>query len=329
MTHPLRTYVKRILAARLSAINRLPYKPTRIGSMGWFAETGITTLTVDVELRDGKLSLVPTRPRGAPGVPKTVERRKIENFRPVHLPQEVAVYADEVLGMRAFGSSTEEETLASWLNQKMAVATGDLDVTHEFHRIGAVKGQVLDADGTTVLYDLFTKFGLTQQTHAMALGTGTTKVRQKVTEVKRKMEDKLGGVMMSHVHMLCGSAFHDALVNNDNVLEMLKQDKSETNRSDVRDRFDYGGAVWEEYRGSVGGTQFIAANEAYAIPVGVPNLFRTYYAPANYEETVGTMGRPRYIKGEAMPFGKGTMYEVQSNPLHMCERPDAIIKLTL
>ena len=28
--------------------------------------------------------------------------------------------------------------------------------------LGAVKGKILDADGTTVIYDLFTEFGVTE-----------------------------------------------------------------------------------------------------------------------------------------------------------------------
>jgi hypothetical protein len=36
-----------------------------------------------------------------------------------------------------------------------------VDATLEHLRIGAIKGQILDADGPAVIYDLFTEFGVT------------------------------------------------------------------------------------------------------------------------------------------------------------------------
>jgi Phage major capsid protein E len=34
----------------------------------------------------------------------------------------------------------------------------------EHFRIGAIKGQILDADGSAVIYDLFTEFGVAAHT---------------------------------------------------------------------------------------------------------------------------------------------------------------------
>ena len=64
------------------------------------------------------------------------------------------------------------------------------------------------------------------------------------------------------------------------------------------------------------------------IPEGVPNLFKTYYGPGDYVETVNTIGLPYYAKQWAMETGKGVYLESQTNPLHLCTRPNAVIKLT-
>ena len=50
--------------------------------------------------------------------------------------------------------------------------------------------------------------------------------------------------------------------------------------------------------------------------------------PANYMETVNTIGLPYYAKQEPMDFDKGIEVETQSNPIHLCTRPAAICKLT-
>ena len=46
--------------------------------------------------------------------------------------------------------------------------------------------------------------------------------------------------------------------------------------------FEYGGIVFEEYRGRVGTVDFTDASKAYFFPVGVPGLFRQYNAPADF-----------------------------------------------
>lgn len=312
------------------AINRLPYVPTRLGSLGLFAASGITTLTAAVEMRDGVLTLVPSAPRGAPGANKTVNPRNVRDFRTVHLPQIVHVMADEVQGVRAFGTEDVTETIQSRVNEKLAVARLDLDVTHEWQRVGCLKGTVLDADGTTVIYNYFTEFGVTQQVIDMNLDNDATKMRGKDAAISRAIEAELGGVMNNGYHVFCGSSFFDAFVDHPSVVDTYKgTNEAGTLREQLRKGFVFGEGIYEEYRGQIGSTPFIAANEAFAVPRGVPGLFKSYFAPANYMETVNTVGLPFYAKPEEMKFGAGMEIQVQSNPLHICTRPRSVIKLTL
>jgi hypothetical protein len=54
----------------------------------------------------------------------------------------------------------------------------------------------------------------------------------------------------------------------------------------------YGGITFENYRGWIAGdtvTPFIDPNEAHFFPPGTPNLFKTFFAPADYIETVNTL----------------------------------------
>jgi hypothetical protein len=311
----------------VAAINKVPYAPTRLGDLGLFTPEGVSTTTVAIEMQDGKLTLVPTAPRGARGPAKNLERRVLRDFRPVHLPQTAAVMADEVQGLRAYGTDSEEETAMRYLQKKLVVPRRDLDITHEYQRMGALKGQVIDADGTTVIYNYFTEFGVTQSTASVALAT-ETKLLQWVTALKRQVEDKLGGVAMSGLRVLCSSEFFDKLTANPAVVESYKYQMSVMLRTDVRKGFEWGGVIWEEYRGSVGGQRFIAANKAHAIPEGVPDLFKTFYAPAPYMETVNTEGLPFYMKGRTLEYDTGIEYQIQSNPLHMNTRPEAVFELT-
>jgi hypothetical protein len=311
------------------SINLMPYRPTRIASLGWFASEGISTTSVMVEMDNEVLSLVPVGARGAPMPIKNLPRRNVRSFNTVHLPQRVQLYADEVQNLRAFGSQTEVELGTARINKKLALARRDLDLTIEFQRIGAVKGQVLDADGSTVLLNLFTEFGVSQQVLDFVLDSDTTKVLQKCVTTLRMMEDKLGGTMMSGARALCSNEFFDALTGHPAVADTYRYQMGQVLRSDRRAGFEFGGIFWEEYRGQVGATRFIEANAAYVVPEGVPDFFVTHYAPAPYMETVNTEGLPFYAKQERMDFDKGLDIETQSNPLHLCTRPNAVVKVTI
>ena len=65
------------------------------------------------------------------------------------------------------------------------------------------------------------------------------------------------------------------------------------------------------------------------VPKGVPELFITRFAPADYEETVNTEGLPFYAKQYSSQNGKGRHLEVQMNAISICTRPKALRRLTL
>ncbi|MNT53517.1 hypothetical protein D3C72_1906050 [compost metagenome] len=56
------------------------------------------------------------------------------------------------------------------------------------------------------------------------------------------------------------------------------------------------------------------------------DLFITRFGPANYIETVNTIGLPRYAKGVVDKWGKRVDFEAQSNPLNLCTRPRTLIQ---
>ena len=317
------------VTALTKAIEDVPHQPQRLAQLGIFTEEGISTTSVSLEGIGSTISLVPAAQRGSPGKPMTNDKRTLRSMSVVHLPQRASIVADEVQNLRAFGSESEVQTAQGLMNRKLMKMRRDLDTTIEFQRMGAIKGQILDADGTTVLEDLYDAFGVTQTTHNLVLGTSTTKVAIKVVEAKRKMEAALGGLMYTDLRVLCSASFFDALVGHAAVEKAYDRwMNGEFLRGDNRSGFYFAGVFWEEYRGSVGGNSFIEAGAAYMIPSGVADLFTTYYAPADYMETVNTNGLAYYAKQEPMPFNKGIMVEAQSNPLTICTRPAVPVKLT-
>lgn len=316
------------LSSLTAAINEQQYAPRRLGEMGVFQAEGIRTTSLVIEKSGHQLGLVESRSRGAPANVVGGDKRTGVTFSCAHLPTTATISADEVQGVREFDSEDNLQAVQNEVNKRLAKMAKRLDVTHEYHRVGAVKGKVLDADGT-VLVDLFQAFGITQKTVSMALGTSTTDVQGKCLDILELIEDGLGDLFFSGGRVLCGKSFWKQLVTHKMVREAYArhQDGSQL-RGDLREEFAFGGLIFERYRGSVGGTAFVADGEAYAMPMGVDDLFISRFAPADYMDAVNTLGLPLYSSSELLPHGKGVSLEAQSNPAHLNTRPQSCIKLT-
>ncbi len=317
------------VSALTQTIVDIPRIQTKIGDKKLFKEQGMSTLGMMIERKGSTLSLVPAAARGGLGETSVRGPRTMINLQTTHLPQRGAMLADEVQGIRAFGSETEVEAVQSVFQDKLADAKAKIDITMEYHRIGAIKGMVMDADGTTPLLDVYSAFGMTQQTHFMSLSVNTTKVKQKVIEIKRKIQLQLGGLSYSKIRVLCSQSFFDDLTGHAVVEKAfeLYQENSYARTDQSGSAFEFADVIFEEYAGGVGSTLFIPEGEAYAYPEGVMGLFQTWFAPADWMETVNTKGLPYYAKQEVMPYNKGVSFESQSNPLNFCSRPEAVLKL--
>lgn len=317
------------------AINKLKFVPGRIGAMGLFQETGVTTTTVAIEEKNGLLALIPPTGRGGPGTTFDKLKRTVRDFKIPHFEINDTFMAEEVQGVRAFGSETELETVQDKVMERMAELSQSMEATCEYARIGAIKGVVTYANGA--VFDLFDGFDVTQLAEVdFDLDNANPDpgvLRQKCAAVIRSMSDELDGTTFQGVHAFCGDAFFDALLAHTEIRAsyLQTQQAAELRSGYVANGMSYGslsfgGIVWENYRGKVSGVPFVNTDKCHLFPVGVPSLFRTYFAPADYEATVNTMGRRLYATQFPMPNGKGRNFDVQMNALSLCTRPRALIQ---
>lgn len=319
-----------------ATIQDTPYVPGRLGQLGLFEERGIPTTSVSIEKRGNTVQLVPAGERGQSGKVYKSRKRSMLKFETLHLPQRATILADEIQNMRAFGTESEVQTMQRWVDSEyLTPMKRDIEVTHEHLRIGAIKGSIVDSDGVTELLDLFAAFGLSQQSLSFDLDESTTSIRQKIVTLKRAVRAQLGNIPFTGIRVLCASDFFDDLVEHEDAKEAYERwNNGGYLRADVSDTgtqgFEWGstGVFFEEYYGGVGNNDFIESNTAYAIPMGVPGLFISRYAPGDYMTTVNTPGLPYYASQERLPHDKGIDLEAQSNPLHMCTRPTSVIKVT-
>lgn len=322
--------------ALTAALNDYTRVPSQLGDLGIFEEDGVNVTTIEVEEENGVLDLIEPSARGGPGnTIGDVDRTKIA-FSMDHFEINDAVYADEVQGVRQLGSDDALETIQARIDTKQARHARAMDNTLEHYRIGAIKGLIVSKSGK-VLHNLYDRFGIPIP-DAVNLGIGAGDVAnlgEILDGVTHSVEDDLD-VAYDHLHVMTGRTFHTKMWLQKVVREtFLNTDNAEVLRRGVPDVFALSDMVFERYKTgrkatkANGDAAYIADTEARLFPVGVPEMYLTRFGPADYEETVNTIGLPRYSRQYAMANGKGRHLDATMDVINLCTRPAGLRKLTI
>lgn len=337
------------LVALTAAISNIDHVPGRAGELCFLGTgQGVATTTVAIESRAAALTLIQTSRRGAPSEKEAVpDKAVLRSVDIPHIKLEDAIGAHQVQGVREFGTTDQLRGVQSVVNTQMGKMSQRHDLTLEHHRLGALKGEIKDADGTS-LQDLFTLFGITNDNSAT--GGGATDADPKVFDfelsdsdgedirvtaqtVKRFIWRNAKMVLPSTtlIWAFCGDTFFDKLIKREDVKRTFLQTEEQRARLGGNYSFgvfEYGGIVWENYRGTDdNSTVGIGDDEARAFLTGVPGLYEEYYAPADFMETVNTIGLPRYAKlAVDTRFNQFVELHTQQNPLPLCLRPKTLCK---
>ncbi len=324
------------IVALTATLNNQPFVPGQLGALDIFDEEGVSTTTIKIEEQNGTLAIIEPSARGAPGQTVDDDDRRLIPFEVDHFEIPDTVLADEVQGVRMLGQTDQLETVQNRIDSKLVKHARSFDATLEHQRVGAVKGIILSGKGK-VLHNLYDRFNLAVPA-AISLGIDNqvSGIAGKIKkEVVYSMEDDLDEAY-DHMHAMCGRDFHDYLWGQNEIREtFLADNQGYQLRDGAPDVFRAGKVTFERYRTGKkaatanGGNAFIADNEARVFPTGVPDLFITRFAPADLEETVNTIGLPRYANQYAMANGKGRHLDSQMNAISLCTRPGALRKLTI
>ena len=317
------------------AINILPNTYGRINELGLFVPRPVTTTAVIVERQSRVLNLLPTVRRGGPATKGNRSNRDMRAFVVPHIPHDDEVLPEDLQGIREFGSEDGLMRLETLMTDKLTTMRTKHGQTLEYMRLNALKGVLKDGAGVTI-YDWHAEFGFTKKVVDFVLGTASTDVDKKIMEVSRHMEDNLTGEVMSGIQALVSPSFFDKLISHPNVRAAYSQyaSRQEPLREDVRRRFVHKGMVFEEYNASftladeTTVERAIADDYGIAFPLGTRETFRTYYAPANFLETVNRPGTTEvYAKQILRPDGRAIDLLSESNPLPMVRRPNMLVEI--
>ena len=253
-----------------SAIEKVPYVPDGLEAMGMFTDKPIRTEYMMVEQRAGQLVLVPFTDRGAPGTQRVTERRAARSFKVPRLRMEDTIYAREVMNIREFGQESALMQVQSEVMRRLVGPTGlrnNLRYTQEYHKLAAVQGLLLDADGS-VMYNWFEEFGITANpTVAFDLAAKTAgSLRPIAAEISRGMKRKAQGAFLNSTRImaLCGDAFWDDFITHPDVEKTFLNwmQAVELRKGTDFETMTFANIDWVNYRGS---------DDTFAAKVGMTN----------------------------------------------------------
>jgi len=312
-------------------LKSLPYRPSLLRTSGLFTPKPQRMPQGSIELIGGTLTLIPFSQRGTPAAQGTGDARKLVEYSTRHFKKQDKIYASEVAGIREFGSETEMKQAMTEVANRGQKVRNDAELTFEYHMLNAVQGMVKNTDGTEI-YNWYTLFGISEEAEIdFDLDNASPPkgaLRKKCTQVVNSIEDSLGdlGVANIEVSAICGSTFWEQLTSHPDVIEAwLNAAKLAELSGKAPNTFDWGGIRWRRYRGGSGVT--LDATKCRIYPSNVPDLFPFATSPAQTFEFVNTPGEEVYYR---MIFdqdrGEWVAVELESNPMFICSRPQALRK---
>ena len=324
MLNPFATSDAFNLVNLTASINDLAYTPSLIRDLNVFDERGQSSVTAIIEELNETVALLAPKPRNAPGAVVNGDKRVVNTLSIPHIPQRATIMADSVQGVRQFGSEDMTAPIQAAINERLAKMRRQIDYTIEYHRLLALAGNYMDLNGDTK--SAYTLLGGSRDSVDFVLGTSTTKIREKCLDAIGHVEDGLGGAGYSGLHAICSAAFWAKLITHAKVEETFVYSEGAALRAGLTGSFQFGEITWHRYRGT--SSAAVTSGKSFLFPIGVSDMYLTRFAPANYAETVNTVGLPYYAKSRPLEFDKGVEIEAQSNVLNVCTRPTALVELT-
>lgn len=316
-------------------VDKVDFKPQLLGSLGLFDPIYSRSRTIAIADRDRTLTLIPTSENGEAPKELIPTGARMRKFDAVRLAKGSTVYAIELAGVTTLPFDQQTRDIADEIVDRTARIKGDLELTWEHMRFGAIQGKVLDADGSTVLHNWYTEWGINEPSEInFALDVETTDVRKKCRDLKRDMQRKAKGVWTpgTRVGALVGDTFFDLLVNHKQYLET----RLNTNRSaEVENIEGYAAVTFEgitfiNYRGTDDdSTIAIGSEKARFFPIGATGAFKVGWAPASeFKPYYNRRGQEYYglLLEDKSGRDEWDRVEIYSYPLFIATRPEMLLR---
>lgn len=276
-----------------------------------------------------------------------------------HFPLDDAITPNDIDGVVQADSLTdamELETVASVRADKMMDLRESHGITLEAARMQLITTGTVYAptgtlrQGTSATTNFYTEFGVTQTVVPVDLSSAADP-RGDFRDIKAAIRAGLtpyGQGAVSGFVALVGSDYFAALMQNAFVTDAVKYTQGPLNApvltgvpgsyAGLDARFetitmwgitfiDASAAGYEDASGTF--VPFVADDEAYFLPLGVRDMFKTYYAPANRFGTINRRAQGSYWFEYANEKDDIIEIMTEQNFLNACLYPAAVVKSEL
>lgn len=316
-------------------IERVDFRPQLLGSLNLFDPLYSRTRAIGVASRDRTMALIPTSADGSAPEELVPEGADIRYFNTVRLAKGSTIYVSQLAGVAALPFELQTQEVAREVSDRTARIMEDVELTWEHMRLGAIQGKVMDANGTTVIKDWYSEWGVAEPAEIdFELDTATTDVRKKCRDLGRTMQKAAKGVWTpaTRIGALVGDTFFDMLVNHQQIKETkLGTEKASTLENiEGYSTYDVENITFINYRGTDDGTTLaIGSEKARFFPINARGAFQVGYGPANeFKPYLNRAALPYYglLLSDTSGREAWDRTEVYSYPLFICTRPEMLLR---
>lgn len=287
-------------------------------------EKGVRHRTVIIDMKDIGIDIIDDAPYN--GVPQELtlsDGDPIALVIPSH-PARSVVMAEEVAERRAPGTEDESETIEARKNEHYDLHTRSHNLSWEVDRIGALQGQILRRDGS-VKQNLAVLFGQAPQVIEFDFDDADADIIAFFLEVKDMLEAEAQDLMIEGWQAWAPPTMFRKSTNNKYLKETYRYIQQNHLFSDKRGGFPVAeGITLSQYSPNFlipnsGGRYAFPTNRIIMAPIA-PGNYQTRFAPRQDLVSVGTEGKPIYMKPKILEDDEGLRLKSESNHTHYVRR---------
>jgi hypothetical protein len=315
-----------------NVVERTDYVPSLLGQLGLFTPIYSRNRAIAIATKNKTMTLIPTSANGAPPEELIPEGAQVKLFQTNRLAKGSTIYAAELAGTTALPFDVQTKEISDEVAMRAESIMDDLNMTWEHQRLGALMGIVYDADGTTVLHNWYTEWGIAEPAEVnFELDNPETDVRKKCRDIGRAMQNASKGIWRpnSRIGALVGDTFFDSLVDHPSI----KETRVGTERAVTLENIGGYSSVEIEnitfinYRGSDDGNLSVGTDTARFFPMNTPGAFQVGFGPADeFKPYLNQRGRE--VVGLVLEDKSGRdawdRVEMYSYPLFIATRPEML-----
>ena len=314
-------------------VNMIPRVWTLIDSMNMFDPMNIESTVAQVERIQEISSLIAARARGGERNYTGSENAMTVNFNVPFFPCDRGITSQDIQNFRKYGEGNAPKTLQDQVTRVMERCRRNQALTKERVMVEAIKGNsYLGTGGVGTLYNYYTAFGETQATadvdFTSSVDPSATIETSARLPIASAAQDEAGGY---EIVALCGTTWFSAFIAHAKVREAYSQYSSQQEL--LRER-QGGNSIYREFtHKNVRYIEYpentsVPAGEAFIFPMGIAEMFRIYYGPADDAMMANELGQELYLWYKEDQFNRQYKVESESSMLAVNTRPELVYKST-